>query len=165
MIRFRFFFYALSLALVVTSIGVLGAWGLPLGIDFTGGSLLEVNFVGANPTEEREQADLASAFSRFSIQPKVQNVDSDALVLRFREINEDDHRVLLAELKEKNPTLREQRFESIGPTIGQETRDKSIVAMALVIGAILVYVAWAFRKLTHPLASWQYGVVTVVTLL
>jgi preprotein translocase subunit SecF len=164
MIRFRFFFYAFSLALVASSSAVLAAWGLPLGIDFTGGSLLEVNFVGTNPTQEREQANLTEAFSRFSIQPQVQNVDDDALVLRFREMGEDDHRALISELKEKNPTLREQRFESIGPTIGQETRDKSVVAMALVIGTILVYVAWAFRKLSHPLASWQYGLVTVVTL-
>lgn len=165
MIRFRYFFYAFSAALVVASASVFLAWGLPLGIDFTGGSLLEVRFTGGNPSAEREGADVTSSFSRFSIQPQIQRVDDDSLVLRFPEMNEEDHRQLVTDLKEKNPTLREERFESIGPTIGNETREKSVVAMALVIGTILVYVAWAFRKLSHPLASWQYGLVTVVTLL
>lgn len=165
MIRFRYFFYACSLLLVVASASVTVAWGLPLGIDFTGGSLLEVRFTGGDPAAEREAADVASSFSQFSIQPQIQRVDDDSLVLRFPEMNEDDHRQLITDLKEKNPTLREERFESIGPTIGNETREKSFVAMALVIGTILVYVAWAFRKLSHPLASWQYGLVTVVTLL
>lgn len=165
MIRFRYFFYACSLLLVVASASVTAAWGLPLGIDFTGGSLLEVRFTGGDPAAEREAADVASSFSQFSIQPQIQRVDDDSLVLRFQEMNEDDHRQLITDLKEKNPTLREERFESIGPTIGNETREKSFVAMALVIGTILVYVAWAFRKLSHPLASWQYGLVTVVTLL
>jgi len=164
-IKFRLFFYGFSALLIAASIAALTIWGLPLGIDFTGGSLLEIRFTGGDPIQERENADITSAFSQFSIEPQVQNVNDDSLVLRFQEISSDQHKVLLAALKEKNPTIREERFESIGPTIGNETRDKSFVAMGLVIGTILVYVAWAFRKLSYPLASWQYGLVTVVALL
>lgn len=163
-IRFRFAFYALSAALVAASIAFIALWGIPLGIDFTGGALMEVRFSGEAPQQARDAANVAPIFEQHGLSVQVQHAAEDSLVLRFPEIDQETHQALRSDLVEAFPGLQEERFESIGPTIGAETQEKSFVAIGLVLATILVYVAWAFRKLSHPLSSWQYGVVTLVAL-
>jgi len=80
--------------------------------------------------------------------------------LRLKEVNEDTHQEILSKLG--NP--KEERFESIGPLIGKELRTKSIWAISLALLVIIIYIAWAFRKVYRPIASWQYGLVAIVAL-
>ena len=60
--------------------------------------------------------------------------------------------------------IEELRFDSVGPSIGQELKRKSIYAIIVVLIAIVLYIAWAFRKVSKPIASWKYGLTAVVTL-
>jgi len=138
-------------------------WGLNLGIDFTGGSLLEVKFTEQRPSvaEVRQNVDSLNLEGDVI----VQEAGSENMIIRFQAIEEDTHQSVLASLKEKYPeNVQQQRFESIGPSIGRELRTKAIYAILLVIVAIILYVAWAFRKVSFPVKSWKYGIIAIIAL-
>jgi preprotein translocase subunit SecF len=90
------------------------------------------------------------------------------MVLRFRETDEATHqnvvKTLLDEALKNKIQFEERRFSSIGPTIGAELKQKSIKAIIIVILGISLYIAWAFRKVSQPINSWRYGVVTLIAL-
>lgn len=148
-------------AFIVTSIVFVSLWGLKFGIDFTGGSLLELSF-GNRPTT----ADLASDLAGFGAENmSIQPVGDQGMLLRFKSVDETRHQEILKHLEEKFGEVEEKRFESIGPTIGKELRTKAIYSMGIVLICIILYIAWAFRKVSKPVASWKYGMIAVFALL
>lgn len=157
---------AISGVLVVVSLVMVGMWGLKLGIDFTGGSLLETKFLTDRPavTEVEEKFEDLH-LSSLTVQP----VGETGMILRFQETTEDAHQKALAALnsfspKAGQPAVEELRFEAVGPSIGQELQRKAIYAIILVLLAISLYIAWAFRRVSRPIASWKYGIATLVSL-
>lgn len=166
----RKLWYTFSGALVITSVILIFMWGLKLGIDFTGGALLEVSYLGERPTNEVVRAKLAQFdLGNISVAP----IGETGLLLKFKAIDEDMHKKIGAVLQElvKPPeglrpeaAYEERAFESIGPTIGVELRNRSLQAIAFVLGAIILYVAWAFRKVSRPVKSWKYGTIAVIAL-
>ena len=148
---------SISAVLVAASITMLALWGLKLGIDFTGGSLLEVKFLGSAPSVTEVEEKLADLqLKSLTSQPTEQN----GMVLRFQDTSEETHQAILKRL----PPLEELRFEAVGPSVGQELQRKAIYAIILVLLTISFYMAWAFRKVSRPVASWKYGVVTLISL-
>ncbi len=148
---------------VVLVIVMWFVWGLKLGIDFTGGSLLEVNFSAGRPEIQIVKTKLDGlGISNSLIQP----LGDNGLMFRFNEIDEEMHQKVLSGLKEiaKDNQLEEQRFESIGPTIGAELRRNAFYTLALVLIAITLYIAWAFRKVSKPVSSWKYGLAALLAL-
>lgn len=158
--RWQYVFYAFSGLLVAASIFGLAAWGLRLGIDFTGGSSLEVTYKQARPPV----AAVTEALKELKFAVVAQPVGDLAMTLRFPTIDEPTHQRMLT-LLGGSDKLTEDHFESIGPTIGGELVRKSVWAILLVVVAIAVYITWAFRKVAGAVPSWHYGVITLVTLL
>jgi preprotein translocase subunit SecF len=162
----RRIYYTLSGLLTGLSFVAWLVWGLKPGIDFTGGSLLEVEFSQNRPSIEQvvEVAKANIGSQELTAQP----LGESGMVLRMPPIEETEHQKLYAELKrtyEKDGTaLVEKRFESIGPLIGEELRKKTVYAVVGAILAIMLYITYAFRKVSHPVASWKYGACTVVAL-
>lgn len=161
-------FYLSSLALLIVSIVVLGVFGLPLGIDFKGGSLMEIKFLPtvSDSVEKLDGPAVEEILKEFELgSMSIQTSDGDALILRFREIDESIHKNILVKLNAvSGVSIEETRFDSVGPVIGKETTSKSIKAIIFVLVMIVVYVAFAFRKLSFPIKSWWYGIVALVTL-
>lgn len=157
----RKLWFSISSLLVVTSFVLLGVFGLRLNIDFTGGSLLEVEYVGVRPdiTLVREALEEVG-YTEGQVQPS----DEQGLLVREPVLTEDQHQEVLGVLKTFGE-VDELRFDSIGPVIGQELKKKSVTAILLIFIAIILYVAWAFRKVSHFVQSWKYGVLTVVAAL
>ncbi len=148
-------------SLVVASIVAVSLWGLKFGIDFTGGSLLELSFKNRPAT-----VDLASDLANFGAEEvSIQPVGGEGMLLRFKTVDETKHQEILKHLSEKFGEVEEKRFESIGPTIGKELRTKAIYSMIIVLACIIAYIAWAFRKVSKPVASWKYGMIAVLALL
>lgn len=160
MLKYQKFYYLISALLVVASIALLLIFGLKFGIDFRGGSLMELKFTQSTPDNNAVQSTLAE-FDIGSV--IVQESGERGILLRFEEIDEPLHQSILSKLGELGE-FEEERFESIGPVIGEETKRKAIWAIILVLIMILVYIAWAFRKISYPLGSWIYGAVALVTL-
>lgn len=164
-IKNRKYYYFLSGSLFLISILSLIAWGLKPGLDFTGGSLLEVTFSGVRPQVAEIQASLQSQNLGALI---VQPANEQDVILKFKTVTEDEHQKILTALAEKfsvdGNTVKENRFDSVGPVIGKELLAKSWAMMLIAALAIIAYIAFAFRKVSKPLASWKYGVSAVVAL-
>jgi len=159
-IKYRWIWYLLSTLMIGGSILAVLVLGLKEGIDFSGGSLIVLRFNGERPTPLQAEPVLAPLnLGEIVIQP----VGDKDLSFRTKALDEDVHQKFLAVFKEKYPDLIEMRFDSIGPVIGQELRSKSIIALIVVFLAILIYIAYAFRKVSVPIASWKYGVITALT--
>jgi len=136
-------------------------WGFNLGIDFTGGSLVELEFDATTPASgDLESSIEALGFGEVRIQP----TEEQGVLIRMRDLDEDAHQRVLAAVEEQG-SFTEKRFVSIGPVIGGELKQRAIIALALVMIAIVFYIAWAFRKVSEPVQSWKYGLIAIVALL
>lgn len=175
-IKNRKIWFTISSLAVLASIIVTVMFGLNLGIDFTGGSLLEIEFKAQRPSSQAVEEALA-VLNLGDV--TVQIVGDKSMILRFQEINEDTHQSILETIQSSfefeidsdvqgetiiTQVVEEKRFDSIGPTIGQELKQKTIWAIVIVIMAIIFYIAWAFRKVSKPIASWKYGLIAVIAL-
>jgi preprotein translocase subunit SecF len=160
-IGYRRLWYVLSGLLLALSLAATSAWGLRLGIDFTGGSLLEVSFAPVRPAAADLERLVPEALGRASITP----LGAQSFAVRLRSLSEDEHQQLVAawrsEFERDGATVREDRFTSIGPTIGAELRRKAVWSIGFVLAAIVCYIAWAFRRVSRPVSSWQYGLAAI----
>ena len=160
-------FYTISGVLFLASIAAVFLWGLRFGIDFTGGSLIEVEFSGSRaPVEELTRRLLPLELGEARMQPAGER----GLFIRLRHIDEPTHQAVLTALATGQPgeqryDISEKRFDAIGPTIGKELARRSVWAIILVIFLIVSYIAWAFRKVSLPVASWKYGLTAVAALI
>ncbi len=161
-IRWRIIWYIFSGILVILSIVSLLTWGLKFGIDFTGGSLLEVEFADNRPTVAGIQEILAPVgLEGIIVQPSGER----GAILRFKHVDEITHQQIVRQLGEAGGgEVNELRFESIGPTIGQELQRRSLTALVVALLFIIIYIAWAFRKVSRPVASWKYGLTAIIAL-
>ena len=151
---------ALSGILVVASVAAWITYGLNLGIDFEGGSLMQVSYADAAPSTADISANLETAgIDEVVVQPSNDNT----VILKTTFLDNDQRQLVLDTLGEG---VTEDSFESIGPTIGQELREKAVNAIILVVIAIIIYVAIAFRKVSKgPVPAWAYGVSAIIALL
>ncbi len=162
MVRPRKITYIFSTILVIASLSALFIWKLKLGIDFTGGSLLEAEYSDSRPEISKIQQSVDGlGFGNVVLQP---SGDKD-LIVRLKDLTAEEHKILLDALKIDGKIPAEKRFDSIGPVIGNELRQKSIIAVVIVALMIILYIAWAFRKVSRPVSSWKYGVAAVVALI
>src|SRR3989338_2131081 len=160
-IDFRKTTYIISGILVGASLLSLAVWGLKLGIDFTGGSLLEVEYINIRPENKLVLENLAKIGVNEAV---LQPTGDKGLILRLPDINEEKHQEILIALGGPK-ALTDKQFTSIGPTIGKELRRNSLWAIAAVMLAILAYIAWAFRYVSRPIASWKYGIAALIALI
>ncbi|OHA34197.1 MAG: hypothetical protein A2938_00775, partial [Candidatus Taylorbacteria bacterium RIFCSPLOWO2_01_FULL_48_100] len=161
-ITHRTIFYTISGILIAASVSALALWDLNLGIDFKGGALLEVSYVDTIP----EKADIEKILTPIDAYASVRPVGEVGYLIRLREITEDEHIALLTSLSFGGAhAATEVRFDSIGPLLGKEAALKSLLAIALVIICIVLFITYAFRKVSEPVSSWKYGIITIVALL
>ena len=159
-LRYSKIYYIFSGLLILAAIFLVFIFGLKLGIDFLGGSILEIDF--ANRPENKIIQEKLNEFNlgEITIQPTGQN----GVILRMTEVNEETHQKIIQKLGEIS-LVQEKRFESIGPSIGKELRQKTIILMVISFLALLIYIAIAFRKVSRPLFSWQYGIISIIALI
>ena len=153
-------YYVFSGILIVASIGALIAFGLKFGIEFSGGSTMEISFTQVRPSNE----EISKQLTGFNLgEVVIQPTGSNGVRLQLKGIDEATHQQILAELNKLSP-VQEKSFQYIGPSIGQELKNKTQIAIALALVAITLYIAFAFRKVSQPVASWKYGLTSLVAL-
>lgn len=157
----RSYTYIFSGTLIAASIIALSLWGLRLGIDFTGGTLMEVRF-GDTPPSEQILNDVVTRGGGRSI--VVQPSENNAVILRYVPMVDEDNEKIFTLLKELDENVQQLRVDFIGATISEQITSNALVAIALSVIGIALYIAWAFRKVSYPIPSWQYGLCAIIAL-
>ncbi|PJE51385.1 MAG: protein translocase subunit SecF [Candidatus Yanofskybacteria bacterium CG10_big_fil_rev_8_21_14_0_10_36_16] len=154
--------FSISVLLVVSSVVAILVWGLPLGADFRGGSVLEVGFLQERPSIN----EIKESFSRVeeSGEPNISYIDDNGVIIRLASIDEEKHQEVLSVLSYNFGEITERRFDSIGPVIGEELKSKSITAIILVLVSIIIYIALVFRRLSNVLSPWVMGFSAIIAL-
>jgi preprotein translocase subunit SecF len=138
-------------------------FGLKQGIDFTGGTLWQVRFSDPKISVEKLNELLTKDLKQTDFAVNT-NISDNSYFIRLKEVNESDHQQYLKKINEKLGSVEELSFESIGAAVGLELRNKSIWAFLLVLFTISLYIAFVFRKVSRPVSSWKYGLITLLTL-
>lgn len=153
-------FFILPALLSLAAVMALFLWGLKPGIDLAGGSLLQVSFPSGRPPVEQVQ----KLVGQFNLgQTRVQESGTDGYIIRTPALASEEKQQLETTLGALGQ-MKEEQFTSVSPTIGTEILHKGLLALALVIVCIILFIAFAFRKVSEPVASWKYGVVAIITL-
>ncbi|MFH1536448.1 MAG: protein translocase subunit SecF [Patescibacteria group bacterium] len=158
-IKTRKIWFSISMALIVITVVAAIMYGFNLGIDFTGGSLLQIKYDEARPATEEIKEKLNSIENLEDV--NIQTTGDTGYILKMGFISNDKRQEILDTLE----GAKEESFESIGPVIGEELKRKSWVAILLVLMGIVGYLSWAFRKVTNgPVPAWMYGIGALVAL-
>ncbi|MFA5128043.1 MAG: protein translocase subunit SecF [Patescibacteria group bacterium] len=165
-VKYSKFWLFVSAGLAVLGIAAIATWGLKWGIDFTGGSLMDLTFTGARP----ENTAVVAALEEVGVSNAlVQKSGDNGLIVRTATMTEESHQKALATIKKefetKDNVISEPSFEMIGPSVSQQLRQRSLWAIILVCIGIMIYIAYAFRAVTRPVPSWKYGALAIIAML
>ncbi len=169
-ITHRKFFYALSVLLTIVSIAGVALFGLKPGIEFTGGGLSEISYVGERPSID----ELYGALSALPLGTVlVQQAGEKGMIVRVQELPSADRAAFLSALSVGGTyTPHEDRFDLVGPSIGTELARKAWVSIALVVAGIMLFIAFAFRGISDSngsendtgIGAWHYGTIALIVL-
>ena len=156
--------FFISMGLTIASVIVIITLGLNLGVDFRGGSIIELRFTDGRPEISQIESVLTEKFSDREF--IINSVGEEDIIIKTGELTEESHQELISSIAETFPELKieERRFDSVGPAIGRELREKSINAVVIVLLAIIVYIAFVFRKISSVLSSWAMGLSAVIAM-
>ena len=158
----KYIFLSFSGLLVLASLTVIGIFGLKQGIDFTGGTLWQIGFGSDKVNPEEVRTFVTENLKLDAV--VIPETSTNSVILRAPEMTESEHQQYFTAFQAEFASAEDLRFESIGPAIGGELRRKAVWAFFFVIIGISLYIAFAFRKVSRPVSSWKYGIITLVTL-
>ncbi len=159
--KFQNYFYIVPVVTSLLAIIAIAVWGLQLGIDLKGGSFLQVSYTDERPALHDIKAKVDTlGLGDVIVQPS----NEKDLILRQRELNTQEKNTLDEALASFG-AVTEVQFNSVGPSIGAELMQKAWWAIGIITTLTILFIAFAFRGVSVPVASWKYGVVAIVTLL
>jgi preprotein translocase subunit SecF len=161
----RYIFFGISLLIIIPGL-IIAALGLPLSIDFTGGSLLELKFAS---NELPASADVVILLNNLGIKDAtVQPTGQNTLQIRFSFIEDLDQTIRQqiasgqAFAEKFNDQVTVLKFDSVGPTIGKEVAGRAALAVGVAAAVVIIYIAFAFRGLSH---SFRYGICAIIAMI
>jgi preprotein translocase subunit SecF len=161
-VHHRAFFFWLTGLLLVGSIVALVVIPPTLSIEFTGGSIVEVSYAGARPSHEALVARVAPLHLG---EPSVRESGANGVTVRTKTLTPEEHAALLSALSNNGAdAMTELRSNTIGPSLGNELATKALYAIGAVVLAIMLYIAFVFRKVPKPVPAWGYGIIAVAML-
>jgi preprotein translocase subunit SecF len=155
----RYWYFAISLVVIISGLILLGVLGLPLSIDFTGGSLLEVKFEGTSLAN----AEIIQLYEDAGIDDaQVQTVEGGTLSIRSSFLDNETRDTILNEMKtQSGGEVTVIRFDSVGPSIGAAVSSRAALAVGVAALAVVIYITFAFRKVPK---AFRYGVCAIIAM-
>ena len=161
-IQKRKYAYVFSIAITTLSMVALAVWGLKFGIDFKGGTLMEVQFT-TDPAPESKQ--VIEALDPIGLQSlTVQPTGNNAILLRCLSSDENANDQVIEKLKGIDKDVKQLRTNFIGGSVSGQMKKNAIMGVVLASIGIALYIAWAFRRVAYPVTSWEYGIGAVIAL-
>ncbi len=156
-VKYRKFLFIITGVILLGAMAAIGYLGLPLGIDFTGGSLIQVEYPNGRP----ELNAIKTEIDTLSLgDVSVREAGEQAVNIRTRSLTPEEHSAVLVALG-KSASTTELSYTSVGPAFGNQFAVKALWAILAVALAITLYVAFAFRKVSRPVPSWIYGIIVI----
>jgi len=155
------YLFALSGIILILGVLSLAIYGLHLGVDFKGGTVTELQFKQAFDQNKVKEVLSSAGLNNFQLQ----TTEGNGLIIRTEALDKDRHDEIEKNIREQVGEFEEKRFDSIGPVVGQQLKKKAFYQLALVSLGIILYIAYAFRKVSRPITSWQFGIGAVIALL
>jgi preprotein translocase subunit SecF len=152
LMKYKLIFFIFSTLIILPGLFYLVTSGLKLGIDFTGGALLEYKFSQPVTREALQQYG--------SVSPSGDNT----YLIRTKPMEYEQLQNFKKELAQKYGDFETRREENVGPVIGKELEQKAIVATMLACLMIVLYITYAFRKVPKPASSFRFGVAAIAAL-
>src|SRR3990167_2537212 len=162
--RFKYLFFAISLLVIIPGIISLALFGLRPSIDFTGGTLLELQGPALKNQTDIEKIKETIQHGQVEV-ASIQPTGSGTYLFSNKAITTSQKDKILADINKQLPGTKDIRFETVGPTVGKELTIKAVQSVALASVAIVLYIAYAFRQVPKPYSPWKFGVAAVVALL
>lgn len=153
--------FTLSIALGVISIVALAVFGLRLGIDYKGGTSIQFQSTLENRIDLAKSVLDSNGYSGYQIKDGGKN----EVIIQLGTLTNDQHKALVTSFFEKLPDYTETQYSTVGPTISKDLITKSVLAVILASAGIILFVAYAFRKVPKPLSSWKFGACAVIALI
>ena len=150
--KHRKFALTLSLVLVLASLALLMTKGLNLGIDFTGGNVIQTEF-DTRPDIAEVREVISSIVAKGAM---IQNFGEKGIIIRTNEDTEESRENVVKALTAKYPGMKVTGFEKVGPVVGGELRRQAIIGVTIALAAILIYITLRFQ--------FRFAVVSVVPL-
>ena len=155
----RYFFFALSLVIIIPGLIILLSGGLPLSIDFTGGSLLEVSFANQTP----EPAEIIALYEGANIRDvQVQTTELNSYIIRSEFLDNEARDLVLSAMEENIAEPTVIRFDSVGPSIGRQVTARGAQAVAIASVLVVLFIAWSFRGVEN---AFRYGISAILAML
>ncbi|OGZ31567.1 MAG: protein-export membrane protein SecF [Candidatus Niyogibacteria bacterium RIFCSPLOWO2_12_FULL_41_13] len=156
-VNYRKIFYIFSGLTFIAALFFFINYGVRPAIDFTGGSLMEIKF-----DSEIQENEIREKLKNFNLgEVEIKKSENATYILRFKDIDQNAHEEIVKNLNPKE----ELRFDSIGPVIGKELKNKAALAIIISLVLMIIYMAIAFRQISYIFTSWSYGFITIITLI
>lgn len=157
----RYLFFALSLIIIIPGLLILAINGLPLALDFTGGSLLEIKLASGDLPQP---AQVVTIYALQGIQDaQVQTTSSNTLIIRSSFIEDSNCETIINAMEEEfGSAVEVVRLDSVGPTIGAQVASRAALAVAVAALVVVAYITWAFRGVEH---AFRYGVSAIAAMI
>lgn len=159
----KYLYFILSGIIIIPGLVSLVLNGLLFSIDFTGGSKLEVSVTG-NESLKEDRINKVLQDNKINTH-NIKLINSQTVSIRTEAIDQNTNNKIIASLKSEYKTLKENSFETVGATIGNETKTNALKAVVIASIAITLYIAFAFREVSKPVSSWKFGVCAIAALL
>jgi len=161
LMKFKVWYLVFSLVIILPGLYYLMSSGLKLGIDFTGGALIEYGF-----EKSIDVNSLKEEISSVGIEVgQISQSLSNSYIIRTKPLEQNQVDTLKSVLSKKFGKVEERRIENVGPVIGTELSQKALIALLLSSLAIVLYIAFSFRKIPRPASSFRFGIAAVVALI
>ncbi|HIP49915.1 MAG TPA: protein translocase subunit SecF [Candidatus Pacebacteria bacterium] len=161
----RKYTYILSAVLVGLSVFSIAMWGIKPGIDFVGGTLMEFSIsddkeVTRDIICEKIEAQCDDSFTVLGSHGD----HGKSVIIKYRQSDEEFNQKVITAVIGIDENAVQLKADFIGATVSKQLKSNATKAIIFAIIAILLYIAWAFRKVSVPVSSWYYGVGAVTAL-
>lgn len=160
----KWWYFIFSGVVIIPGLISLVLWGLAPGIDFTGGTLLEINIKAQSSNIKTEQVRKIMEENKIEI-GSLQETNNQTFLLRSKPIEKEQNKKLQQDLKKQFGEIEEVRSETVGPSVGAEATVNALKAVVVASIAIVLYIALAFRQIPKPYSSFKFGMCALVALI
>jgi len=159
----KYWYFLISLVVIIPGIVSLILFGLNLSVEFTGGSNL--TFAFPNKVSNKELSQISKVFTQNKIKIQDITASGNQVLIKSQPVDQNQDLLITSEIKTNLGNFQQQSYETIGPTIGAETLQNAIYALIVASILIVIYITWSFRSVPKPTSSFRFGVCAIIALI